>query len=128
MEANSLRFASAARALGQRARGQGFAVPGFRSPPRLPDVDRTLRRRSDGGVSVAVRLRGRPWSAVLSDMVEGVVAANRLTGGDADGLRRALWAALEAETLPPSAPSAPSAAETGRRPRHLSVARRPEAA
>ena len=70
-------------------------MPGFRSPPRAEGVDRTLRRRGDGAVMVAVRLRGRPWSAVISDMVEGVVVANRLAGSEADAVRRALWSGLE---------------------------------
>ncbi len=38
-EASSLRFASAARTLGQVARQRGLAVPGFRSPPRLDGVE-----------------------------------------------------------------------------------------
>ncbi len=58
---------------------------------------------------VAVRLRGRPWTAVVSDMIEGVVAANRLVGAEADGIRRALWLCLEAEALLPPAPPPPPA-------------------
>ncbi len=95
MEATSFRFASAARTLGQAARVRGLVVPGFRSPPRLTGAERTLRRRGDGGVTVAVRMRGRPWVAVLADMVEGVVVANGLAGADATRARTALWAALE---------------------------------
>ncbi len=69
-------------------------VPGFRSPPRIADAHRTIRRR--GSVpSVAVRLRGRPWSAVLADMIEGVVVANELSGMRADRVRAALWLAVE---------------------------------
>jgi hypothetical protein len=89
--ASSLRFAAAARALGLEARRRGLDVPGFRSPPRLPGVERSLRRRADGGATVSVGLRDRPWAAVLADMVEGVVAANRLEGGEADRCRAALW-------------------------------------
>ena len=40
---------------------------------------------------VAVALRDRPWPAVVADMVEGVVAANRLTGVRADHVRAGLW-------------------------------------
>jgi hypothetical protein len=54
-------------------------------------VDRTLRRRGDGAI-VSVRLRGRPWVAVLADMIEGVVVANRLAPPDSDRLRSDLWA------------------------------------
>jgi hypothetical protein len=53
-------------------------------------VDRTLRRRP-GGAVVAVRLKGRPWPAVLGDMIEGVVAANRLGAPAATRLRTELW-------------------------------------
>jgi hypothetical protein len=99
MEATSLRFASAARTLGQVARAQGLSVPGFRSPPRLDDVERSVRRRADGGATVAVRLRGRPWVAVLADMIEGVIVANRLSGPAATRARTALWSAIDADEL-----------------------------
>lgn len=95
MEATSFRLASAARTLGQAARQRGLVVPGFRSPPRLAGAERTMRRRRDGGVTVAVRMRGRPWVAVLADMIEGVIVTNRLAGADATRTRTALWAALE---------------------------------
>lgn len=98
MEATSLRFAAAARTLGHVARRQGLTVPGFRSPPRLSEVDRTLRRRADGGATVAVRLKGRPWVAVLADMIDGVIAANGLEGADAARVRTDLWAAVEGDT------------------------------
>ncbi|OWY60557.1 hypothetical protein B7486_68545 [cyanobacterium TDX16] len=94
MEATSLRFAGAVRSLGRGARQHGLVLPGFRSPPRV-DADRTLRWRSDGSAVVAVRLRDRPWSAVLGDMVEGVIVANGLEGRRAERCRTALWAAVE---------------------------------
>jgi len=99
MEATSLRFASAARTMGQVARRQGLRVPGFRSPPRLAGVERSVRRRADGGATVAIGLRGRPWLAVLGDMVEGVVVANDLTGAAADRARTALWSAIETDEV-----------------------------
>lgn len=107
MEATSLRFAAAARALGHTARRLELKVPGFRSPPRLADSDRSLRRRPDGGAMVSVRLKGRPWMAVVSDMIEGVVAANELHGPAADAARRELWLSLEAASLLPPAPPPP---------------------
>ncbi len=44
---------------------------------------------------VSVRLRGRPWAAVVADMIEGIVVANGLTGAKADMARSALWLAVE---------------------------------
>ena len=94
-------FASAARSLAREARRRGLVGPSFRCPPRLVGVDRSIRRRADGAV-VSIRLRGRPRSAVLADMIEGVVVANQLQPPHADRLRTELWASLE-----------PAAARTG---------------
>jgi hypothetical protein len=93
MEGTALRFAEAARSLGDAARSLSLTLPAFRSPPRLADAPRTVRRRA-GGVTIAVRLRGRPWPAVLADMVEGVIVANGLTGPAAAQARSVLWAAV----------------------------------
>ena len=93
MHATSLRFSSAAQALAHASRALGYAAPGFRCPPRIAGVHRTIRRRA-GSVSIAVQWRGRPWAAVLADMVEGIVVANNLCGVEADRCRAALWEAL----------------------------------
>ena len=90
--ASTVDFAAAARTLTREARRRGLVGPSFRCPPRLVGVDRTLRRHGDG-VVVSVRLRGRPWVAVLADMIEGVVVTNRLQPPHADRLRNELWAA-----------------------------------
>ena len=94
--ATTTRFALAARVLAQAARGLGLRAPSFRSPPRLVGADRTLLTRA-GRPTVAVRVRGRAWVPVLSDMVEGVVAANGLVGPPADRARDALWRAVAPE-------------------------------
>ena len=94
MESSSLRFAEAVRALGLEARRRGLTMPAFRSPPRLAGVQRSLRRRPDGGTVVAVVVRGRPWPAVVADMVDGVLAVNQLKAATAAGARSALWAAV----------------------------------
>lgn len=90
----SLRFAEAARLLGDATRRDGLRPPTFRSPPRVLGRDRSLRRRADGSVAVAVQLNGRPFVAVVADMIDGVVAANRLDGPAADQARRVLWVAV----------------------------------
>ncbi len=96
--ATTFQFARAARVLAGRARQLGLTVPGFRCPPRVSGVNRTLRRRGSS-VVVAVRVRGRPWVAVLGDLVEGIVVANQLAGVEADGARAALWEAVEGEVV-----------------------------
>src|SRR5215470_6982501 len=90
----TLRFAEVARRLGAAAHAHGLAVPAFRSPPRTPGVARTLRRYP-GGTVVSVRLRDRPFPAVVADMVDGVLAANRVAPSDADALRAALHASVD---------------------------------
>jgi hypothetical protein len=91
------RFAAAARTLADEARRRGLVAPSFRCPPRLVGADRTLRRRP-GGPVIAVRLRGRPWPAVLADMIEGVVAANGLAPPLATRVRTDLWEAVTGES------------------------------
>lgn len=98
--ASSVRFADAARRLAVECRAQGLLAPGFRSPPGLAAADRTVRRRADGGTVVAVRVRGRPMTSVLVDLVEGILVANRVTGAGAQTLRRQLLAAVEVGELP----------------------------
>ena len=91
---SSLRFADAVRVLAVEARSLGLDVPGFRSPPRLAGADRSLRRRPGASPAVAVRLAGRPFSAVVVDMVEGVIVANGLAGAAASHARDRLLAAV----------------------------------
>jgi hypothetical protein len=92
-QSSSLRFARAVQALAQAARSLGLLVPGFRSPPRLVGVHRSLKR-SPAGATVAVAVRGRPWPAVQADLIEGVIAANGLSSPAADRAREALWEAI----------------------------------
>ena len=91
-----MRFAGVVRALAVEARRQGLEVPGFRSPPRLPGANRSLRHRPGATPAVAVRLHGRPFAAVVADMVEGVIVTNGLAGRRAAEARRRLAAAVEA--------------------------------
>lgn len=95
---SSVRFARAVRTLSESARRQGLVVPTFRTPPGRPGAVRTIRR-SRRGVTVAVQVAGRPWAAVLADLVDGVVVANGLVGGPAIRCRTALWEALERQAV-----------------------------
>jgi hypothetical protein len=89
----TVQFAEGARALARAARSRGLSAPSFRSPPRMSGVDRSIRRVDDHCV-IAVRTRARPWVAVAADMIEGVIVANRLSGGDAVRVRGSMWAVL----------------------------------
>ena len=91
--APSVRFALAAQLLVDEARAIGIRAPAFRSPPRVAGTYRTITRRQ-GSVVVAVRIRGRPFEAVLADMVEGIVLANKLGPLDAARCRARLWDSL----------------------------------
>jgi hypothetical protein len=104
--AASVRFAEVARRLGAAAHDVELQTPAFRCPPRVPGAVRTIRR-FPGGTVVAVSIEGRPWSAVVQDMVEGVLVANRLDGRAAAQLRGALLAA--ASELPAGADGAAGA-------------------
>jgi hypothetical protein len=97
----TVEFSHAARLLGREARRRRLVAPSFRCPPRVVGAQRTVRRHS-GGVVVAVQLRDRPWLAVLADMIEGVVVANRLQPPSADRLRTELWQ-VAAEQWPTAA-------------------------
>ncbi len=69
----------------------------FRCPPGVVGVHRTLRQHPDGAAVVAVQVRNRPWAAVVADMIEGVVVANRLAPPDADRIRTEMWEAIGVE-------------------------------
>lgn len=97
MESPSLAFASAVRTICAATRARDLVVPGFRSPPRRPGLERTLRWRPDGTATIAVAVRDRPLQAVVADLIEGVVVVNGLDGPDATRLRTSLWAAVVAE-------------------------------
>lgn len=102
MQSSSLRFARAVQALAAAARALGLTVPGFRSPPRLVGVQRSIKRWP-GGATVAVVVRGRPWAAVQADLIEGIIAANALPAPASDRARAALWQALQNEGDTPPA-------------------------
>lgn len=87
----AVEFAAAARTLGDAARSAGLVVPAFRAPPKT-GANRTLRRLPDA-VVVSVRL-DRPAGEVVSDMVDGIILANQLSGEREHDTRTLLIAAL----------------------------------
>lgn len=93
-QSSSLMFAATVRALAGAARARGLAVPGFRTPPRIPGAERTVRHGPDGSATVAVVVKGRPHQAVVADLIEGIVIANDLSGAEATRVRTRLWEAV----------------------------------
>lgn len=87
-------FSSTVRLLAEEARRAGLEVPGFRSPPRLPGVSRSIRRLPAGSSVVAVAIRGRSAADVLADLIEGVLACNDLQGPEAEAARERLYRAM----------------------------------
>lgn len=83
-------FSSTVRLLAEEARRAGLAVPGFRSPPRLPGVSRSIRRLPAGASVVAVAIRGRTTGDILADLIEGIVTCNALEGQEAEAARERL--------------------------------------
>ena len=97
-----MHFPHTARRLGLATRAAGLTVPAFRSPPRHPALVRSIRYMR-GGAVVAIRLQGRTPEQVEHDMVDGVLAANRLAGEAARRMRITLLAALHDERAPAAA-------------------------
>lgn len=91
--ASAVEFLRSARVVSDVAAGAALAVPIFRSPPRSPELDRSIRRRPNA-VTVSVRRGNRPVEAVQSDLIEGVVVANDLDHRAASVFRRSAWSAL----------------------------------
>ena len=77
-------FAQMVRRLNQAASAAGMQAPSFVSPPRHPRRPRTIRWLQSDRAMVAVRRGNRAADAVVSDMIDGVVAANRLSGSEAE--------------------------------------------
>ncbi|WP_419916347.1 hypothetical protein [Candidatus Poriferisodalis sp.] len=89
------RFVLTARALAAASRDMGLHVPSFQSPPRSDQLDRSIQRSGNGESVVAVRVRGRPFAAVVADAIEGIVVCNRLDVSAAAAVRDELWREIE---------------------------------
>lgn len=87
-------FARIVRDLNRAAAAEGMRAPSFASPPRLPSAQRTIRWLTRDRALVAVRRSGRGADAVVSDMIDGVLAANHLSGSEAQEAARKLEACL----------------------------------
>src|SRR5579872_3534540 len=96
MHSDTVSFSAAVRTIAAEARRLGLTVPGFRSPPKVAGVDRTIRW-SRGQPIVSIRVAGRPVGDVVADVVEGVLVANGVPHRDLR-LRRQLILAIDAST------------------------------
>lgn len=89
------RFVLTVRALAAAARSLDLNVPSFQSPPRSDQLDRSIQRRPPDDCVVAVRVRGRPFGAVVADAIEGIVVCNEVSAAVAGEVRDELWRAAE---------------------------------
>ncbi|MBA2609004.1 MAG: hypothetical protein H0U92_08710 [Actinobacteria bacterium] len=87
-------FAEMVKRLNRAAKAAGMRTPAFASPPRAPSAVRTIRWLSADRALVAVRRGDRGADAVVNDMIDGVIAANRLSGSEAQDAARKLAACL----------------------------------
>ena len=101
-EGSSVNFCRIARLLAAESRRLGLIAPGFKCPPRADGVDRTIRRYAGGQAVVAVRVRDRALSAVVEDMVDGVLVTNGVVTVSERGrqLRAALLDVIEVAVAP----------------------------
>lgn len=101
----SLDFATWARCIAMHMRAMELEpVPGFRSPPRDPNVTRTIRWRAPGEPPVvAVAVKGRTRRAVLLDLLAGACRAAGLMphSPTAGQLRGRVIADLDVDVSPP---------------------------
>lgn len=100
-------FADTAKVLAGVARSHGLTAPSYRTPPRTVGIDRTVRRTAHGG-AIAVRVKGRPWPAVVADMIDGVIAINKLSSAKASRVRADLWDAVLERVLGEPKPAKPT--------------------
>ena len=84
-------FAEVVRQLMMATAAAGLRMPGFVSPPRTKGARRTIKWLAEDRALVAVR---RDTDAVVAAMIDGVVAANRLSGSEAQDAARKLAACL----------------------------------
>lgn len=96
-ESVSIQFSITIRTLGRIAHQLGYQTPQFRCPPPSAKYQRSVRRNNDV-LSISIVIRGRPWLAVLADIVEGFVLANAKLVQDSE-IRNILWDCIASNNL-----------------------------
>ena len=89
-ESYSIKFVKVVRTLERIANQRGFNVPTFRSPPPTAKFQRTVKKQPDKKLIISIVVRERPWLAVLADIIEGFVLANKPSNRESE-LRDLLW-------------------------------------
>ena len=97
-ESISIKFSIAVRTLGRIADQLGYRIPQFRCPPPSAKYQRSVRKTGDENLSISIVIRGRPWLAILADIVEGFVIANIQSGQDSE-IRNILWDCISTNAL-----------------------------
>ena len=97
-ESISIQFSIAVRTLGRIADRLGYRIPQFRCPPPSAKYQRSVRKTGDENLSISIVIRGRPWLAILADIVEGFVIANTQSGQDSE-IRNILWDCISTNAL-----------------------------
>ena len=97
-ESISIQFSIAVRTLGRIADQLGYRIPKFRCPNPSAKYQRSGRKTGDENLSISIVIRGRPWLAILADIVEGFVIANTQSGQDSE-IRNILWDCISTNAL-----------------------------
>ena len=97
-ESISIQFSIAVRTLGRIADQLGYRIPQVRGPPPSAKYQRSVRKTGDENLSISIVIRGRPWLAILADIVEGFVIANTQSGQDSE-IRNILWDCISTNAL-----------------------------
>lgn len=95
-------YATMAKQLSDLAKSGGLEPPVFQSPTRLPNTDRTIRRRKNGTAVIAINLLRRTVEDVQSDMIDGIITATSLDTDRAERFRTAAQRVLEQAAIPSS--------------------------
>lgn len=97
-ESYSVNFVSVVRTLGRIANQREFISPSFRCPPPSAKFQRSMRNLGEGEITISIVIRERPWLAVLADIVEGFVIANKSLERESE-LRNLLWDSIASNNL-----------------------------
>lgn len=95
-------FSELVASLAVWARGKGLRVPGIQSPPRVPGVERVVRRAGGEVRTIAVAVRGRRRADVATDVVSGILVANSIAPGEWSELVNDALAAVGAGSVGPT--------------------------